>query len=79
PGFTNPDTRLPSISYIDLRAAYIWGKTTLRVGVNNVADKDPPFITLFTAGYNTQASANTYPGVYDVAGRYLYANLTIDF
>ena len=78
-GFTNLDPRLPSMSYIDLRASYVFGKATLRVGCNNVADKDPPFITSFTAGNNSQASANTYPGVYDVAGRYLYANLTVDF
>jgi outer membrane receptor protein involved in Fe transport len=79
PGFTNPDVRLPTMSYIDLRASYVFGKATLRVGCNNVADKDPVAITLFTAGNNTQASANTYPGVYDTSGRYLYANLTVDF
>jgi iron complex outermembrane recepter protein len=73
------DPRLPTISYIDLRASYVFGKATLRVGCNNVADKDPPIISLDTAGNGTQASANTYPGVYDVSGRYLYANLTVDF
>jgi outer membrane receptor protein involved in Fe transport len=67
------------MSYIDLRASYVFGKATLRVGVNNVADKDPVPVTLFTAGNNSGASANTYPGVYDTSGRYLYANLTVDF
>jgi outer membrane receptor protein involved in Fe transport len=67
------------MSYIDLRASYVFGKATLRVGCNNVADKDPPVISLATAGNNTQAESNTYPGVYDMPGRYLYANLTIDF
>ncbi|HTT41633.1 MAG TPA: TonB-dependent receptor [Steroidobacteraceae bacterium] len=79
PDFPNPDTRLPSMSYIDLRASYVFGKATLRLGCNNVADKDPSVVTLFTAGNGTQASANTYPGVYDTSGRYLYANLTVDF
>jgi outer membrane receptor protein involved in Fe transport len=79
PGFTNLDPRLPSVSYIDLRASYVFGKATLRVGCNNVADKDPPVVLLATAGNNTQAESNTYPGVYDIAGRYLYANLTVDF
>jgi iron complex outermembrane recepter protein len=79
PGFETLDGRIPSMSYIDLRASYVFGKATLRVGCNNVADKDPPFITLATAGNSTQAESNTYPGVYDMAGRYLYANLTIDF
>jgi outer membrane receptor protein involved in Fe transport len=79
PGFETLDGRIPSISYIDLRAAFVFGKATLRVGCNNVADKDPPVILLATAGNATQASANTYPGVYDTSGRYLYANLTVDF
>ena len=73
------DPRIPSFSYIDLRASYVFGKATLRVGCNNVADKDPGRITLNTAGNLVQAGANTWPGVYDVAGRYLYANLTVDF
>jgi iron complex outermembrane recepter protein len=79
PGFPNLDTRLPSMSYIDLRASYVYGKATLRVGVNNVTDKDPSPVTLFTAGNNSGAAVNTYPGVYDIGGRYLYANLTVDF
>jgi hypothetical protein len=78
-GFGNPDVRLPTMSYIDLRASYVFGKATLRVGCNNVADKDPSPITGATAGNGTQASANTYPGVYDTSGRYIYANLTVDF
>jgi iron complex outermembrane recepter protein len=79
PGFIIGDPRLPSMSYIDLRASYVFGKATLRVGVNNVADKDPPVVSLNTAGNNALAESNTYPGVYDIAGRYLYANLTVDF
>jgi outer membrane receptor protein involved in Fe transport len=79
PGFLLGDPRIPSYSYLDLRASYVWGKATLRVGCNNVADKDPGLISLATAGNNAQASANTFPGVYDTSGRYLYANLTVDF
>jgi hypothetical protein len=79
PGFIIGDPRLPSMSYIDLRASYVFGKATLRVGCNNVADKDPPLVSLNTAGNSAFAESNTYPGVYDISGRYLYANLTIDF
>jgi hypothetical protein len=78
-GFPNLDTRIPTMSYIDLRASYAFSKATLRVGCNNVADKDPVPITQATAGNGSQASANTYPGVYDTSGRYIYANLTVDF
>jgi outer membrane receptor protein involved in Fe transport len=74
-----PDARIPTISYLDLHASYTWNTTTLRVGVNNVLDKDPPTIdTVNTGGNTTYAESNTYPSLYDVAGRYLYINLTID-
>jgi iron complex outermembrane receptor protein len=50
------------------------------VGCNNVTDRDPPIIdTVNTGGNSTFAESNTFPSVYDMAGRYLYANLTIDF
>jgi outer membrane receptor protein involved in Fe transport len=75
-----PDARMPSISYLDLRASYTWNKITLRVGCNNVLDKDPPLIDTINSGANSiYAESNTFPSVYDVAGRFLFANLTIDF
>jgi iron complex outermembrane recepter protein len=74
-----PDARIPTISYLDLHASYTWNSTTVRVGVNNILDKDPPTIdTVNTGGNTTYAESNTYPSLYDVAGRYLYLNLTID-
>jgi outer membrane receptor protein involved in Fe transport len=75
-----PDAHIPTISYLDLHASYSWNTVTLRVGCNNVLDKDPPLIdTANTGGNSIYAESNTYPSVYDVAGRYLFANLTIDF
>jgi iron complex outermembrane recepter protein len=75
-----PDARIPSISYLDLHASYSWKSATLRVGVNNVLDKDPPFLDTINSGGNSiYAESNTFPSVYDMAGRYVFANLTIDF
>jgi iron complex outermembrane receptor protein len=75
-----PDERLPTVSYIDLRASYTWEKYTIRVGVNNVTDKDPPLFDTITSGGNSSyAESNTYPSMYDTAGRYLYLNITADF
>jgi iron complex outermembrane recepter protein len=75
-----PDARIPTISYLDLHASYSWNSITLRLGCNNVLDKDPPlFDTVNSGGNSTYAESNTFPSVYDVAGRYLYANLTVDF
>jgi iron complex outermembrane recepter protein len=74
------DPRLGSVSYLDLRASYTFGKATIRLGCNNVTDKDPPlFDTVNTGANSTAAESNTNPGVYDISGRYLYANVTIDF
>ena len=74
-----PDARIPTISYLDLHASYRWNTTTVRVGVNNVLDKDPPIVdTVNTGGNTTYAESNTYPSLYDVAGRFLYINLTVD-
>jgi len=75
-----PDSRIPTISYLDLHASYTWDKVTMRVGVNNVLDKDPPFLdTINSGGNSAYAESNTFPSVYDVAGRYLFAELTVDF
>jgi iron complex outermembrane receptor protein len=84
PGLTDnrplPDAHIPTMSYLDLRVSYAWDKVTVRLGVNNVADKDPPTIDTSNSGGNTiYAESNTYPSLYDVMGRYLFANVTIDF
>ncbi|MGH8337799.1 MAG: TonB-dependent receptor domain-containing protein, partial [Gammaproteobacteria bacterium] len=77
---TPPDARIPTISYIDLRVSYNIDKLTLRVGANNVADKDPPIIdTLNDTGNSIYGESNTFPSLYDSLGRYIYANFTIDF
>lgn len=75
-----PDARIPSISYLDMRVAYNIDKMTVRVGCNNVLDKDPPLIdTVNSGGNQIYAESNTFPSMYDNGGRYLYVNLTVDF
>ncbi len=74
------DSSIPTISYLDLRASYAWNKLTVRAGVNNVLDKDPPLIDTTNSGGNSSfAESNTYPSVYDTAGRFLYLTVTVDF
>jgi outer membrane receptor protein involved in Fe transport len=71
--------QIPGFNYIDLGASYqIAKQVAVRFGVNNVADKDPPIIQTFY-GAPVLDSGNTYPQTYDWGGRYLFANLTIDF
>jgi iron complex outermembrane recepter protein len=75
-----PDASIPNISYLDLRVSYTWNKVTVRAGVNNVLDKDPPIIdTINSGGNQIYAESNTFPSVYDTAGRYLFLNATVDF
>jgi outer membrane receptor protein involved in Fe transport len=75
-----PDAHIASISYLDLRVGYTIDKITARLGVNNVLDKDPPLIdTVNSGGNQIYAESNTFPGMYDNGGRYLFLNLTMDF
>ena len=75
PGYS----RIPSYSYLDLSAAAtLASNVSLRVGVNNLLDKDPP-ITLSGNCPVGPCNGNTWPGVYDPLGRYLYAKLTVKF
>ncbi len=71
--------QVPGFNYIDLGASYaVTKKISMRVGVNNVADKDPPIIQAYY-GTSVLDSGNTYPQTYDWGGRYLFANITVDF
>jgi outer membrane receptor protein involved in Fe transport len=69
--------QLPNMSYIDLSAIYAFtDKISVRAGVNNVLDKDPP---LTTASYlNGAGSANAYP-TYDLLGREAFIGFTAKF
>lgn len=62
--------------YIDLAA--IWDLTdyvSLRTGINNLFDREPPI-----AGQEAGAgSGGTFPGLYDVLGRYFFIGLTANF
>lgn len=62
-------------SYIDLTTSFAVEPFTLRFGVNNVFDKEPPIIASGYGGSN----GNTYVETYDPVGRYLFVNATLDF
>jgi iron complex outermembrane receptor protein len=80
PGYNPTDPYMAAISYFDVHASYVWNKATFRLGVNNVFDKDPPLIdTVVTGGNQIYAESNTNPGTYDMLGRYIFLNVTVDF
>ena len=75
------NAHVPSQSYFDLAGTFTVGDHyNLRLGVNNILDKDPP---LFTSSSGSCAVAtcngNTYGGTYDTLGRYFFAGATLNF
>jgi iron complex outermembrane recepter protein len=77
--FGQPDlfnARIPAYSWLDLAGSWAFrDDMSLRVGVNNVFDKNPPLVTSeITAGGN----ANTY-SVYDQLGRQIFAAVSVKF
>jgi hypothetical protein len=69
--------RVSAYTPVDLFVSYTlrdWtaGTTSAVVGVNNVANLDPPFLA-------TAAAANSDPSTYDYIGRFVYARLTHQF
>jgi outer membrane receptor protein involved in Fe transport len=72
-------SRVPSYSYLDLSAsAQVVSNVTVRVGVNNVLDKDPPIVLSGDCPAGP-CNGNTWAGTYDVLGRYLYARASVKF
>jgi outer membrane receptor protein involved in Fe transport len=79
-----PTSHIPAYSYLDLTAAFNLAKNVrLQVGVNNVADKDPPIVVGSDCSTSSPGGANcngnTFPGVYDATGRYLFATVSAQF
>lgn len=72
------DNKLPAQNYFDLQASFPLKDTiTLRMGMNNVLDKDAPLVSQASLG--GFGNGNTFPGTYDYLGRQLFVNLTADF
>jgi len=79
PGLLNGHVKAQN--YFDLASTFTVGDHyNFRLGVNNILDKSPP---LFSSSFGSCAAVfcngNTYPGVYDVLGRYIYAAATLNF
>jgi iron complex outermembrane recepter protein len=73
------DARLASRSYIDVTAAIkLLDNYTLRLGANNLLDKDPPLVGQDNCPDGI-CNGNTFAQVYDVLGRQWFATVTVDF
>ncbi|TCM22434.1 TonB-dependent receptor-like protein [Novosphingobium sp. PhB165] len=66
--------KIKAFDYFDLAASIDVAKQfTWSVGMNNMFNKKPPILG------DNQEQANTYPSTYDVYGRTLFMNVTVDF
>ena len=85
PNLNNPssqyvtDKTLKAQSYLDLSASVkLHDNYSLRVGVNNVLDRDPPLVGSSNCPTGS-CNGNTYPQVYDAVGRFMFVGLKADF
>ena len=79
-GISSTDAFVSSYSYFDLTAAMKLGdKVTLRLGVNNILDKDPPIIGASTLPGPPAGNGNTFPQAYDSLGRFIFGEITAQF
>jgi outer membrane receptor protein involved in Fe transport len=62
--------------YNDLSVGYNYEplNTRLDLGINNVFNKQPPFLYA-----NNTLNANTDPSTFDLQGRYYWARVTVSF
>jgi outer membrane receptor protein involved in Fe transport len=74
------DSELGSRNYLDLAGSWRIDKTfSLTAGINNLTDKDPPIVSQTLAGPSIFGNGNTFPGVYDTLGRFVFLNLQAKF
>ncbi len=65
--------KLSAANYFDLSANFDIGPMVWTMGVNNIADKEPPMVG------NALALNGNAPGGYDQAGRYFFTSVSVKF
>ena len=71
-------TTLPVQNYFDVATVVRDRKGfELRLGVNNLLDRQPPLVVSNTAAGDGPFNANTYPEWYDPLGRFSFASLSV--
>ena len=73
PVFSATAVNTPKYDLFDLIGSWSFDeRVTLRAGVNNIGDKDPPF-------YTSYSNSNTDPSTFDVLGRRFFVGLNARF
>jgi iron complex outermembrane recepter protein len=81
-GYYTAADHIAAYNYIDLSADVPVTKgVTATLGVNNIADKNPPLVPsgTFSACPTTGCNDNTWPGMYDTMGRYIFLHVEAKF
>ena len=83
PGFNLTDavgpghTKLRAQDYFDVATLFnVRNGLELRLGINNVLDRQPPLVVGNSAAGDGPYNANTYPTWYDPLGRYIFASVS---
>ena len=77
---TSPTLTIAAASYFDLSATYkVTKELTVRGGINNLLDKQPPILGSDVQGPSNFGNANTFPGTYDTLGRAYVLGATYTF
>jgi outer membrane receptor protein involved in Fe transport len=75
PGYTE----LRAQDFLDVATVFRARKgLALRLGVNNVLDRQPPLVVSNTAAGDGPYNSNTYPTWYDPLGRFIFASVAVD-
>ncbi len=84
--FVPPDAHIGSQNYFDLAGQWIVNKNfTVRAGVNNIADQDPPVGIVDRAALSRPSRVRRWatgipiPQVYDTLGRFFFLSATAKF
>jgi outer membrane receptor protein involved in Fe transport len=74
PVFSPTAVNTPDYDIFDLMGSWTFEEpgVTVRLGVNNLTDEDPPF-------YTSYSNSNTDPGAFDVLGRRWFAGVGVKF
>jgi iron complex outermembrane receptor protein len=81
-GFYTAVGHFAAYNYLDLSASVPIGQSAdFRIGVNNIADKNPPLSPTGTLSNcpNTSCNDNSWVGTYDTLGRYIFAHVGVKF
>jgi outer membrane receptor protein involved in Fe transport len=73
-------SHLDAVNYFDASVrATVLDFVDLRIGINNLFDEQPPVSNQVGGAGGSFGTGNTFPGVYDALGRFMFVGTTVTF